>query len=154
MLCLCACATSNAAQQRFSAPGLVELELGQGSRVTEDCRLGDYQRRAIAFGRGEIVGCIQFPLPREDGRSEEYWPDFYCAQPQRQGWTAIDTDAVMHCLYQRPTRGQPGCFEGLVFEFGLGPNRTLEELERSPVTDVYTFAVIHESGCGREYRAS
>jgi hypothetical protein len=151
-MCLAACTTTTT--QRFTAPGLVELTLGEGSRVTDDCRLGEYQRRAIEFGRGEIVACIRFPLPREDGRSEEYWPNFYCSQPQRQDWRVISTDTVTACLYQRPTRDRPGCYEGLVFEFGLGPDRPLEDFENWPETEVYTFAVIHESGCQRRYRAS
>lgn len=129
----------------FSAPGVIELALGEGSEITNDCRIDAYTQRVIDHRRGQILGCIRFPTA--EGEDEDFvWGPFYCEQLGHQGWTAVwpPNDDGM-CVYRRPTENA-GCFESLSFEYGMAETEIDDpDFWRDPAH--HTFAVV----LAREY---
>lgn len=139
-----ACATPTSART-FNAPGVVELALGEGSQITEDCRIDSYTQRMIDHVGGRILGCIRFPTA--DNEDDDFhWATYYCEQPGSQGWTAVyPPDTVGMCVYRRPT-SSAGCFEELSLEYGMAEKEIDDpEFWRDPA--LHTFAVV----LGREY---
>jgi hypothetical protein len=138
------CATPSNATT-FSAPGVVTLTLGEGSEITNDCRIDSYTQRMIDHLGGEILGCIRFPTA-ENEEDDFYWGPYYCEQLGHQGWTAVwPPNEVKMCVYRRPTLNA-GCFESLSFEYGMA-EREIDDPDfwRDPAH--HTFAVV----LGREY---
>lgn len=133
-----ACATPSSATT-FSAPGVVELRLGEGSEIIT-CRIDDYTQRIIDHQGGQVLGCVRFPT----GASEDedfYWSTHYCEQLGSQGWTAVwPPDTVGMCVYQRPT-SNADCFETLSFEYGM-PETELDDPNHWRDPALHTFAVV------------
>lgn len=146
-LLFAACTTPSNATT-FSAPGVIELRLGEGSEITSDCRIDEYTQRIIDHQGGRILGCIRFPTAANED-DDFYWSTHYCEQLGSQGWTAVwPPDTVGMCVYRRPT-SNADCFETLSFEYGM-PERAFDDPDLWRDLAHHTFAVV----LGREYCAA
>lgn len=132
------CATPSNATS-FNTPGVIELRLGEGSQITDDCRIDAYTQRIIDHQGGRTLGCIRFPTADVED-DDFHWQGYYCEQVARQGWSVVSVDDVGTCVHRRPTPNA-GCFETLSFEYGM-PEREFDEPEAWRDPAHHTFAVV------------